>query len=40
MVAVSGPGHSTGARLTSDGLVWIEISGDTMGLLRASWMQP
>jgi beta propeller repeat protein len=39
-VAVSGPGHSTGARLTSDGLVWIEISGDTMGLLRASWIKP
>jgi beta propeller repeat protein len=38
-VAVSGPGHSTGARLTSDGLVWIEISGDTMGLLLASWIK-
>jgi beta propeller repeat protein len=38
-VAVSGPGHSSGARLTSDGLVWIESNGDNVGLLWARWIQ-
>lgn len=32
---VSGAGHSAAARLTSDGLVWIETAGDNIGLLRA-----
>jgi beta propeller repeat protein len=36
-VAVSGAGYSTGARLTSDGLVWIEANGNNIGLLRARW---
>jgi beta propeller repeat protein len=36
-IAVSGAGHSAGARLTTDGLVWIETSGNNMGLLRARW---
>jgi hypothetical protein len=36
-VAVSGKGHSTGARLTTDGLVWIESNGGVTGLLRARW---
>jgi beta propeller repeat protein len=36
-IAVSGKGHSTAPRLTSDGLVWIEINGSTMGLAQARW---
>jgi beta propeller repeat protein len=39
-IAVSGSGYSTAARLASDGLVWIEISGKSMGLMRASWTKP
>jgi beta propeller repeat protein len=36
-VAISGKGHSTGARLTADGLVWIESNGGNTGLLQARW---
>jgi beta propeller repeat protein len=36
-VAVSGAGHSTGPRHTADGLVWIEVNGNNMGILRARW---
>lgn len=36
-VAVSGKGHSAAPKLTADGLVWIETSGGTIGLVRARW---
>jgi beta propeller repeat protein len=36
-VAVSGAGHSAAARLTDDGLVWIETNAGKVGLLRARW---
>ena len=36
-VAIGGKGYATAARLTSDGLVWIEIVGSEMGLLKARW---
>lgn len=38
-IAVSGTGHSSGARLSADGLVWIETNGTNMGLLWARWAQ-
>jgi beta propeller repeat protein len=36
-VAVSGAGHSTAVRLNPDGIVWIEVRDDAMGLMRARW---
>jgi hypothetical protein len=37
--AVGGSGHSTAARLTSDGLVWIEAGGGQLGIVRGRWAQ-
>ncbi|HTM44629.1 MAG TPA: hypothetical protein VL137_06715 [Polyangiaceae bacterium] len=38
-IVISGTGYSTGARLTADGLVWIEIVGSDIGLLSATFAQ-
>jgi beta propeller repeat protein len=36
-ILVSGAGHSTGARLWGNKLIWIESSPTAMGLVQASW---
>ncbi len=37
-IAVSGRGHSSGARITGDGLVWTEAQDGHIGLLYARWL--
>jgi hypothetical protein len=36
-IAVSGGGHSTAPRLTSDGLIWLETDATIVGLVHAHW---
>ncbi|HXI60200.1 MAG TPA: hypothetical protein VNO55_29250 [Polyangia bacterium] len=37
VAVITGSGHSSGARLTPDGLVWTESAGGKVALLRARW---